>query len=364
MPFRLRIPAAGRGLVVLKNVNMSSSGNTRILDVSGASLTLKLDGDTLSNTNTTTGNNAISNAAMIQLSSPEPILDLTSNNNTFNLNHDSSTGSPVFFIRDTVSPALSTINVEGGDTFNLTIGEDTSHTVSVVNDSRTVIGATKTNPTSFLAFNSANRTFTYTPPANAFSNPSTTPVDIVTLTLSGGATVTVNIFVTAVNDTPVVVIAQPFFTNEDTPVTLSGETSPGSGIQKLGVSDVDDAGQTYTATLTVGDTSSFATNTRGTFHIDNAAAPSVVVGGNDTGTVTLTGTLSAITAVLQDNTGTPGVVFNPALNANNSNNNPNADRISQVAGQRRAAPRAPIPRPLALPPSTMPRRSPPFPLRG
>ena len=116
----------------------------------------------------------------------------------------------------------------------------------------------------------------------------------MTVTLSGGATVNVNIFVTAVNDTPVVVIAQPFFTNEDTPVTLWVRQAPAQAFRGLASRMSDDAGQTYTATLTVGDTSSFATNTRGTFHIDNAAAPSVVIGGNDTGTVTLTGTLAPL----------------------------------------------------------------------
>ena len=123
-----------------------------------------------------------------------------------------------------------------------------------------------------------------------------------------------------------------------------------------------DAGQTYVATLTVGDTSSFATNTRGTFHIDNAAVPSVVIGGNDTGTVTLTGTLSAITAVLQDNTGTPSVVFNPALNSNNSNNNPNGLRFFGCRSRRERT--GTDTSTISIAPINDAPTFPPFPLRG
>ena len=118
----------------------------------------------------------------------------------------------------------------------------------------------------------------------------------------------------AVNQTPVVSIASPYTTNEDTSVTLTGETFTGSGIQKIGVADSDDAGQTYTAVITV---------TKGTVTADNNAAPSVGISGNNSAAVTLTGTLTAITALLKDagpqgSTGAPGLVFTPAANANNN----------------------------------------------
>ncbi len=87
------------------------------------------------------------------------------------------------------------------------------------------------------------------------------------MTLTGGAQVNINVNVLAVNQTPVVSIASPYTTNEDTPVTLTGETFTGSGIQKIGVADADDAGQTYTAVITV---------TKGTVTADNNAAPTVV----------------------------------------------------------------------------------------
>ena len=101
----------------------------------------------------------------------------------------------------------------------------------LVLDNRTITNITHTNPSSSVSFSNSGSTvgrITYSPPPNASGN----AIDTLTVTLSGRAQVNINVNVLAVNQTPVVSIASPYTTNEDTAVTLTGETFTGSGIQK------------------------------------------------------------------------------------------------------------------------------------
>ena len=292
-------PSATSHAVHISNVSMTASPATaQLITVGGSSLTLFMSGDTLIG----------SGADLIHVNSPEPIVNLSSNN-AFVLGQSNTAN--VFFVGTSVSPPLTTINVEAsGNTYSVTTNENQQRVFGLVLDNRSITNVTKTNPSSSVIFNSGTGRITYTPAPNASGN----SIDTLTVTLAGGAQVNINVNVVAVNQAPVVSIASPYTTNEDTAVTLTGETFPGSGIQKIGVADADDAGQTYTLVVTV---------TKGTVTADNNASPSVIITNNNSASVTLTGTLTAITTMLKDAgpqgaTGAPGLLYTPAANANNN----------------------------------------------
>ena len=160
---------------------------------------------------------------MIHVNSPEPIVNLSSNNH-FVLTQSSTAN--VFFVGTSVSPPLSTINVEAsGDTYSVATNENAQRVFGLVLDSRQITNITHVDPSSSVSFNASNGRITYNPPPNASGN----SIDVLTVTLTGGVQVAINVNVVAVNQTPVVSIASPYTTNEDTPVTLTGETFTGSG---------------------------------------------------------------------------------------------------------------------------------------
>jgi large repetitive protein len=107
-----------------------------------------------------------------------------------------------------------------------------------------------------------------------------------TLTDTDTSTITVN----AVNDAPVNTLPASFATNEDTSVTLSG----------LSIADVDAASGTMSVTLSVASGTLAATSGGG-----------VTVTGSGTGSLVLSGTLSAINTFL----GVSAPLYTPVANA-------------------------------------------------
>ncbi|WP_445262667.1 VCBS domain-containing protein [Pseudomonas sp. EL_65y_Pfl2_R96] len=138
---------------------------------------------------------------------------------------------------------------------------------------------------------------TYTPAANANGT-----VTLTMLTNDGGNTGTggalsdsdtININITALNDTPVNTLPASYTTNEDTAFKLSG----------LSVADVDAGTGSISVTLTVGSGSLTA-----------ATAGSVSVSGSGTSSIMLTGTLANINTYLATVANQP--TYTPAANAN------------------------------------------------
>ncbi|UVM51926.1 VCBS domain-containing protein [Pseudomonas sp. B21-015] len=185
-----------------------------------------------------------------------------------------------------------TLTVGSGSLTAATAG---SVTVSGSGTSSIVLTGTLANINTYLA-TVANQP-TYTPVANANGT-----VTLTMLTNDGGNTGTggalsdsdtININITALNDTPVNTLPASYTTNEDTAFKLSG----------LSVADVDAGAGSISVTLTVGSGSLTA-----------ATAGSVTVSGSGTSSIVLTGTLANINTYLATVANQP--TYTPAANAN------------------------------------------------
>ena len=172
-------PSGTAHSVHLSNVSMTQSGTNQLITVAGSSLTLFLSGDTL--TSTAAG---MRSADLIHVNGPEPIVNLSSNN-TFVLNQ--SPTANVFFVGNSVSPPLTSINVEAsGNNYSVATNENAQRVFGLVLDNRTITSITHTNPSSSVSFSNSGSTvgrITYSPPPNASGN----AIDTLTVTLSGGA---------------------------------------------------------------------------------------------------------------------------------------------------------------------------------
>ncbi|SFU17467.1 Ig-like domain-containing protein [Mesorhizobium sp. YR577] len=164
--------------------------------------------------------------------------------------------------------AAVTINVDANDSF-----ENAGHAITAVNGSSIVANGVVSVANGTVRLN-ADGTLTFTPNAdyNGVANFSYTVT-------SGGVTetATVSVTVTAVNDAPVNTVPGAQSIAEDTSLAIDGVT----------VADVD--GGTLTTTLTV---------TNGTLAV--TAGGGATIGGNGTGTVTISGTAAQINAALAD----------------------------------------------------------------
>ncbi|WPN59446.1 VCBS domain-containing protein [Pseudomonas sp. P9_31] len=200
---------------------------------------------------------------------------------------------------------LSVADVDAGTgsiSVTLTVGSGAltaatagSVTVSGSGTNSIVLTGTLANINTYLA-TVANQP-TYTPVANANGT-----VTLTMLTNDGGNTGTggalsdsdtININITALNDTPVNTLPASYTTNEDTAFKLSG----------LSVADVDAGAGSISVTLTVGSGSLTA-----------ATAGSVTVSGSGTGSIVLTGTLANINTYLATVANQP--TYTPVANAN------------------------------------------------
>ncbi len=158
------------------------------------------------------------------------------------------------------------IDVNANDTF-----ENGGHSITAINGASIVVNGVVPVANGTVRLN-ADGTLSFTPAADYNGNASFT----YTVT-SGGVTetATVNVTVTAINDTPVNAVPNGQTTAEDTPLAIGGVT----------VSDVD--GGTLTTTLTV---------THGALAVTGGGGASI--GGNGSGTVTISGTAAQINAAL------------------------------------------------------------------
>ncbi|WP_457327264.1 VCBS domain-containing protein [Pseudomonas sp. PvR086] len=185
-----------------------------------------------------------------------------------------------------------TLTVGSGSLTAATAG---SVSVSGSGTSSIVLTGTLANINTYLA-TVANQP-TYTPVANANGT-----VTLTMLTNDGGNTGTggalsdsdtININITALNDTPVNTLPASYTTNEDTAFKLSG----------LSVADVDAGAGSISVTLTVDSGSLTA-----------ATAGSVTISGSGTSSIVLTGTLTNINTYLATVANQP--TYTPAANAN------------------------------------------------
>ncbi|PNA44025.1 type I secretion protein, partial [Pseudomonas sp. FW306-2-2C-A10BC] len=185
-----------------------------------------------------------------------------------------------------------TLTVGSGSLTAATAG---SVSVSGSGTSSIVLTGTLANINTYLA-TVANQP-TYTPIANANGT-----VTLTMLTNDGGNTGTggalsdsdtININITALNDTPVNTLPASYTTNEDTAFKLSG----------LSVADVDAGAGSISVTLTVDSGSLTA-----------ATAGSVTISGSGTSSIVLTGTLTNINTYLATVANQP--TYTPAANAN------------------------------------------------
>ncbi len=184
--------------------------------------------------------------------------------------------------------AISLAPVSDIQNDNAPTNEDSAKIISVLgNDTFENAGAAVTSVTNgvngVVAIN-GDGTVTYTPNANFNGS------DSFTYTVTSGGvteTATVTVVVSPVNDAPVQTVPAAQVTAEDAGLSFS----PATG-NAITVADLD--GDTLTTTVSV---------TNGT--IDLGAFAGVTVGGNNTGTVTITGSAAAINAALD------GLTFNP-----------------------------------------------------
>ena len=218
-----------------------------------------------------------------------PAIDLDGNNSTAGGNDYSATftenGSPVA-IADTdiaitdvdsttlASATITLTNAQAGDVLAAG-GMPAGITASVSGNVVTLTGSA-----SLAAYQTAIRAITY---ANTGDNPSTTDRQISVVVNDGtssSAAATAVIHVAAVNDAPVNTVPAAQSTAEDTPLVFSAANG-----NAITVADVDSGSVTTTVSVN-----------NGTLTLGSIAG--VIVVGNGTGSVQITGTPAAVTAAL------------------------------------------------------------------
>lgn len=285
-----------------------SGNNEEAIFISGSFNTLRLENSTL-----------ISDSDdIIVMGSPESTVQVFTGNNSFIFNADNSNGevNGRAFIRNNSITKLLFIDLEenrptntggGGGRLEASTPQATPITLELRTDSRNVVGASASN--GFVTIN-GNGTITYTP------NIGFSGTDTITYSLSGngqtgGNSGRVFINVATTNDPPVNSLPSQFgpidenLPNGD-PVTLVLSGFP------LGVTDPDavDTVDPIRVTFSV---------TFGTLTVDTTDHPGVtVISGNNTGTVVIQGTESALNPFLQDAGSTPGLKYTTdAVNSGN-----------------------------------------------
>jgi len=212
--------------------------------------------------------------------------------------NDGALNSNVATVNLTVT-AVNDAPVAVNDSYST--AEDTSLTVNaasgiLANDTdidgdTLTVGAVVNQPTHGTLTLNPNGSFTYTPNADFNGTDSFTYRAFDGLVNSNVATATIT--VTAVNDAPVNTVPGAQTTLEDTPLSFAAANG-----NAISVSDVDANGGNEQVTLTVA---------HGTLTLGSTAG--LTVTGNNTASVTLTGTLPNLNAALTGLTYTPALHF-------------------------------------------------------